>query len=149
MALSEGYGLERFSEYMKGLEDCYAVIGGTACSILLANADLDFRATKDIDVILLIEDRLPETATAMWRLVKAGRGHRVASTRIRIVGATLRRSAWRTVTSCASQKVASSTSARSPPSSPMSMAGSSPPWKTASRSLSRASMRPTSNRSSV
>ena len=24
MALSEVYGLERFSEYMKGLEDCYA-----------------------------------------------------------------------------------------------------------------------------
>lgn len=28
MALSEVYGLGRFSEYMKGLEDCYAVIGG-------------------------------------------------------------------------------------------------------------------------
>lgn len=50
---------------------------------------------------------------------------------------------------CASRKVASSTSARSPPSSPTSTAGSSPPWKTVSRSLSRASMRPTSNRSSV
>lgn len=72
MALSEVHGLERFSEYMKGLEDCYAVIGGTACSIILANADLDFRATKDIDVILLIENRLPETAAAMWRLVKDG-----------------------------------------------------------------------------
>ena len=72
MALSEVYGLDRFSEYMEGLEDCYAIIGGTACSIILANADLDFRATKDIDVILLIENRLPEVAAAVWRLVKDG-----------------------------------------------------------------------------
>ena len=46
-------------------------------------------------------------------------------------------------------KGASSTSARLPPSNPTSTAGSSPPWKTVSGSLSRAGMRPTSNRSSV
>lgn len=33
MALSNVPGLDRFAEYMKGLEDCYAVIGGTACDI--------------------------------------------------------------------------------------------------------------------
>lgn len=54
------------------LEDCYAIIGGTACSIILANADLDFRITKDIDAILLIENRLPEVDVAVWRLVKDG-----------------------------------------------------------------------------
>lgn len=72
MAVNEVYGLNRFSEYMKGLEDCYAVIGGTACSIILNNADLNFRATKDIDVILLVEKRLPEVVTAVWKLVKDG-----------------------------------------------------------------------------
>lgn len=72
MAISGVYGLGRFSEYMKGLEDCYAIIGGTACDIVLGNADLDFRATKDIDVILLVENRFPEIAAAVWRLVKDG-----------------------------------------------------------------------------
>lgn len=72
MVASDVYGLTRFSEYMEGLEDSYAVIGGTACSIILSNADLDFRATKDIDLILLIENRFPESAAAVWRLVKDG-----------------------------------------------------------------------------
>lgn len=72
MAISGVYGLGRFSEYMKGLEDCYAIIGGTACDIVLSNADLDFRATKDIDVILLVENRFPEVAAAVWGLVKDG-----------------------------------------------------------------------------
>ena len=72
MALSGIYGLDRFSEYMEGLEDCYAIIGGAACSIILANVGLDFRATKDIDVILLIENRLPEVAAAVWLLVRDG-----------------------------------------------------------------------------
>ncbi len=72
MVISEVYGLDRFSEYMKGLEDCYAVIGGTACDIILSDADLNFRATKDIDVILLVENRLPEAAAALWKLIKEG-----------------------------------------------------------------------------
>lgn len=72
MGISEVYGLERFSEYMEGFEDCYAIIGGTACDIILSDADLDFRATKDIDVILLVESRLPEAAAAVWRLVRDG-----------------------------------------------------------------------------
>ena len=54
MALSKVYGLDRFSEYMKGLEDCYAIIGGAACDIILNNADLNFRATKDMMVKRLI-----------------------------------------------------------------------------------------------
>lgn len=33
MALSEVYGLDRLSEYMEGLEDCYAIIGGAACRL--------------------------------------------------------------------------------------------------------------------
>ena len=72
MAVSGVYGLNRLSEYMKGLEDCYTVIGGAACDVILSNADLGFRATKDIDVILLIEDRLPDVASAVWRLIKDG-----------------------------------------------------------------------------
>ncbi|MRX83486.1 hypothetical protein [Eggerthella guodeyinii] len=65
-------GLDRFKEHMAGLEDSYVVIGGTACEVLLGDVDLEFRATKDIDMVLLVEGRLPEAAAAVWRLVRAG-----------------------------------------------------------------------------
>lgn len=50
MAISEVCGLDRFAEYMRCLEDCHTVIGGMACDIVLSDADLNFRATKDIDL---------------------------------------------------------------------------------------------------
>ena len=53
-------GLEAFREAFKGYEDCYTIIGGTACDILMNKANLDFRATRDIDMILLIENRFEE-----------------------------------------------------------------------------------------
>lgn len=72
MGISNVNGLERFREYLRGFEDCYVVIGGTACDILLSEADLDFRATKDIDLVLIIEQRLAQVGAAVWRLVKDG-----------------------------------------------------------------------------
>lgn len=72
MAVSNVYGLSRFREYLDGLEDCYAVIGGTACDILLRDADMSFRATKDIDLIFIVEGRLPEMGHAIWRMVMDG-----------------------------------------------------------------------------
>ena len=35
------YGLNWFSEYTEGFENCYAVIGGATCDIILSNADLN------------------------------------------------------------------------------------------------------------
>ena len=55
-------GMEVFRDKFRGFEDCYTVIGGTACDILMAEADMPFRATKDIDMILILEDRFPEFA---------------------------------------------------------------------------------------
>ncbi|MEG0323254.1 MAG: hypothetical protein RR547_04115 [Raoultibacter sp.] len=72
MAVSGVYGLDRFRDYMLGFEDCYTVIGGTACDVILRDADLPFRQTKDIDLILLIENRFPEMGKAVWKLVKDG-----------------------------------------------------------------------------
>lgn len=34
----------------RGSEEQYAIIGGTACDILMTEEGLDFRATKDIDL---------------------------------------------------------------------------------------------------
>lgn len=65
-------GFDSFKEKFKDYEDCYTIIGGTACDILMNEAGLDFRATKDIDMILLIEERFAEFAAAFWSYIKGG-----------------------------------------------------------------------------
>ncbi len=65
-------GMESFREHFKGYEDCYTIIGGAACDILMHDAALEFRATKDIDMILLIENRFDEFAATFWDYIKAG-----------------------------------------------------------------------------
>lgn len=66
-------GLETLKEMFKGYEDCYTIIGGTACDILMNKANLDFRATRDIDMILLIENRFEEFAEVLWEFIKKGK----------------------------------------------------------------------------
>ena len=39
-------GIDSFKEWFKGNEEQYAIIGGTACDILMTEEGLDFRATK-------------------------------------------------------------------------------------------------------
>jgi hypothetical protein len=38
---------------MSGLEDQFAIIGGSAASVLMEEQELDFRPTKDIDLVIL------------------------------------------------------------------------------------------------
>lgn len=45
-------GIERFREWFRGYEDHYAIIGGTACDLLMAEEGLTFRGKKDIDLVL-------------------------------------------------------------------------------------------------
>ena len=46
-------GIHSFKEWFKGSEEQCAIIGGTACDILMTEEGLDFRATKDIDLGIL------------------------------------------------------------------------------------------------
>lgn len=48
-------GLNRFREHFAGHEAHYAVIGGSACSLIFEEAGLEFRATQDIDMVLCVE----------------------------------------------------------------------------------------------
>ncbi|MEO3434237.1 hypothetical protein [Inquilinus sp. CAU 1745] len=48
-------GIDKFQEYFADHEDSYAIIGGAACDLLFDEAGLDFRATKDIDMVLCVE----------------------------------------------------------------------------------------------
>ena len=48
-------GIESFRDWFHDYEDQYVIIGGTACDLLMTEEGLDFRATKDIDMVLIIE----------------------------------------------------------------------------------------------
>jgi len=48
-------GLEKFREHFKGHSDSYALIGGAACSLIFEEVGVDFRATKDLDMVLCVE----------------------------------------------------------------------------------------------
>lgn len=50
-------GMESFIHRFRDYSDCYTIIGGAACDILMTEADTDFRVTKDIDMILIMEAR--------------------------------------------------------------------------------------------
>ena len=43
-------GFESFKEWFKGYENQYTIIGGTACDLIMAEEEMEFRATKDIDM---------------------------------------------------------------------------------------------------
>ncbi len=65
-------GLEKFSEYFKGFEDRYTLIGGVACYLNMENADIDFRATKDLDIVLSTEALDAKFVQKFWDFVKEG-----------------------------------------------------------------------------
>ena len=48
-------GIDSFKEWFKGSEEQYVIIGGTASYILMTEEGLDFHATKDIDLVLIIQ----------------------------------------------------------------------------------------------
>ena len=64
-------GMESFKEWFKGNEDQYTVIGGTACDILMSEEGLSFRATKDLDIVLIVEAVNAEFVKKFWDYVKA------------------------------------------------------------------------------
>lgn len=70
--MSEIQGLDKFSEYFKGFEDCYTLIGGVACYLNLTQAGIDFRATKDLDIVLSAEAIDTEFVQKFWDFVKEG-----------------------------------------------------------------------------
>ncbi|RTY97111.1 hypothetical protein EKM02_14245 [Flavobacterium sp. RSP49] len=65
-------GLEIFRQHFKDFTDNYIIIGGTACDIIIDNIGLTPRATKDIDIILVIEALSPEFVTHFWEFIKQG-----------------------------------------------------------------------------
>lgn len=67
-------GLDRFKEHFAAFTDHYVLIGGTACTLVMEEAGLDFRATKDLDIVLCIEAKVldREFGKAFWEFIQNG-----------------------------------------------------------------------------
>ena len=48
-------GFDSFKKWFAGWDEHYVIIGGTVCELLLNEEGQDFRATKDIDMVLIQE----------------------------------------------------------------------------------------------
>ena len=74
-------GIDSFREWFLGHEDQYVIIGGTACDLLMTSEGLDFRATKDIDMVLIVEAVDAAFGRRFWEyVIQAGYEHRNKST---------------------------------------------------------------------
>ena len=74
-------GLDSFKEWFQGYEEQYVIIGGTACDLLMSDSGLEFRATKDIDLVLIVEAIDADFARRFWEYIAAaGYEHRNKST---------------------------------------------------------------------
>ena len=65
-------GLDVFREHFAGHADQFVLIGGTAATLAMEEAGLEFRATKDLDIVLHIEALSASFGEAFWSFVEAG-----------------------------------------------------------------------------
>lgn len=65
-------GLNVFRDHFVGFEDRYVPIGGAALEVAMDAAGLQFRVTKDLDIILHVEALNAQFAIAFWAFVANG-----------------------------------------------------------------------------
>jgi hypothetical protein len=65
-------GLPQFRDWFGSFTDHYALIGGTACDLLLGEAGLSFRATKDLDLVIVVDTVQPEFVRLFWDYIRSG-----------------------------------------------------------------------------
>ena len=66
-------GLDTFRKYFEGHEEQYVLIGGAACNILFESNEINFRATRDLDIVLIVEALTQEFGELFWEFIKDGK----------------------------------------------------------------------------
>ncbi|MBN7818078.1 hypothetical protein [Algoriphagus pacificus] len=66
-------GLDIFKKYFEQYTKNYVIIGGTACDIIIDEAGFVPRATKDIDIILVVEALNSEFVKQFWQFINDGK----------------------------------------------------------------------------
>ncbi len=65
-------GLALFGQHFSCFRDQYVLIGGVASSLSMDEAGIPFRATKDLDIVLIIEALDNRFIAAFWAFVHKG-----------------------------------------------------------------------------
>ena len=65
---------EKFADYSGN----YVVIGGMACLIIFEDVGESFRATQDVDIVVLMEENNHDFAAAFWEFIKDGGYQQIA-----------------------------------------------------------------------
>jgi hypothetical protein len=73
-------GLEIFRKHFADYANQFVLIGGTAATLAMEDAGLEFRATKDLDIVLHIEALQPAFGRAFWEFVNTG-GYEIRESR--------------------------------------------------------------------
>ncbi len=68
--MARPHGFDHFCNALKGLEADYVIIGGGAAAILMDDEGLEFRATKDVDLVVL--GRSDELNNSILAYIKDG-----------------------------------------------------------------------------
>ena len=65
-------GFDKFSEVMRNHNEQFVVIGGTACEAALEDTGIARRATRDIDMVVIIEQLSAEFIAQLWHFFQDG-----------------------------------------------------------------------------
>jgi hypothetical protein len=65
-------GLDKFKAHFAQHTKSFVLIGGVACHEWLATQGLEFRATRDIDIVLIVEALDQGCIARFWEFVEAG-----------------------------------------------------------------------------
>jgi hypothetical protein len=65
-------GLDTFKKYFREFHQNYIIIGGTACDLIIGEAGLTPRVTRDIDMILVVEALSADFVKQFWQFIQDG-----------------------------------------------------------------------------
>lgn len=72
-------GLDTFYRFFADYKDQYVLIGGASCDILFDSNEANFRATRDLDMVLIVEALTAEFGEKFWDFIMNGRYRNKAS----------------------------------------------------------------------
>jgi hypothetical protein len=65
-------GINTFKNHFRDFTNSYILIGGAACDYWFTDLGINFRATKDLDIILIVEALEKSFIESFWNFVKSG-----------------------------------------------------------------------------
>lgn len=66
-------GFEVFRERFASYSSSFCLIGGSACDLLFDREGVEFRTTKDLDIVVIVDEPYEAFAQELWSFVKEGK----------------------------------------------------------------------------